>query len=133
MQEIFDYIKPILQIFAACGIIIEFAPIKINPLSYILKRIGSIMNSDLNAQIKVLNEELVEHEIVQLSWNIVDFSNSCLRGENHTKEEFDHVINDHQKYEEILKREGRVNGQVDMAYSVIIELYTKHIKDNSFL
>ena len=133
MQEIFDYIKPILQIFAACGIIIEFSPIKINPLSYILKRIGSIMNSDLNAQIRVLNEELVEHEIDQLRWNILDFSNSCMRGENHTKEEFDHVINDHQKYEEILKREGRVNGQVDMAYSVIIELYTKHIKDNSFL
>ena len=133
MQEIFDYIKPILHIFAACGIIIEFSPIKINPLSYILKRIGSIMNSDLNAQIRVLNEELVEHEIDQLRWNILDFSNSCMRGENHTKEEFDHVINDHQKYEEILKREGRVNGQVDMAYSVIIELYTKHIKDNSFL
>lgn len=133
ISELSEMIEPVLHILATCGIIIEFTPIKINPLSYILKRIGNIMNSDINVQIRRLNDELVEHEIDQLRWNILEFSNSCMQGKNHTKEEFDHVISDHQKYEQILKREGKTNGQVDIAFNAILDIYAKCIRDNSFL
>lgn len=64
---------------------------------------------------------------------ILDFANSCMNGKNHTKEEFEHVIDIHTQYEETIVQRGLKNGRVDLAFKYISELYTKCLNENSFL
>lgn len=136
------------------GIFIEVVPVKINPVSTLLKFIGSNINAELKAEISDVKAEIsavkteVEttkgtvqkvddkvdnNEIDRIRWEILDFSNSCRSGKRHTKEEFDHVINLNQKYHRILDERKKENGQVDLAFEYIRKIYCKCLENNSFL
>ena len=126
--------KMVIAMLAACGIAVELTPaIKTNPISWALGKIGAAMNKELIEKVNALSKQMVDHEIDQLRWNILDFANSCRNGRRHTKEEFDHVIADHTRYLEILEKNHRKNGQVDADYRYIEEIYYKCMKDNDFL
>lgn len=64
MKEIYEYLlrhtSDIIGILAALGIVFEITPIKINPISSILKWIGKQTNKELNEKIDQSNKELVE-------------------------------------------------------------------------
>lgn len=129
-----EYIKYVLGIIASLGIIVEVTPIvKINPVSMLLKYFGKMINKDLIDEIQELRKNFNSHEIDQIRWNILDFSNSCMQGRRHTKEEFDHVIKDYEKYEDIIRKEGLKNGQIDMAYEIIQDIYKECIRNDDFL
>ena len=120
--------------------LIEISPIKLNPWKWIFRAIGRAINSDLNDKIETMSGKLGgmevaidENEIDRIRWEILDFSNSCRNGRRHTKEEFDHIIVMHQKYIDILKRRGKTNGQVDLAYRYIEELYMRCQLEGDFL
>lgn len=133
-QEIIESVKTVLAVLASLGIAVEFVPfIKVNPLSWLAERVGTALNKKLNEKVESLAEHMLEHEIDQLRWNILDFANSCRNGRRHTKEEFNHVISDHTRYLKILEENDRENGQVDMDYRYIEEIYYKCMKDNDFL
>lgn len=133
-QEIVELVKTLLAVLASLGIVVEFVPfIKINPLSWLAEKVGTALNKKLAEKVESLAKQMIEHEIDQLRWNILDFANGCRNGRRHTKEEFNHVIADHTRYLEILKRNNMENGQVDMDYRYIEEIYYKCMKDNDFL
>lgn len=133
-EALVSAVKMILGVLMASGVLIEFTPfIKINPVSWALKKIGSAMNKDLNDKVNELSRRMVDHEVDQLRWNILDFANSCRNGRRHTKEEFDHVIADHTRYLRILESNNMENGQVTTDYRYIEEIYYKCMKDNDFL
>lgn len=120
--------------------LIEISPIKLNPWKWIFRAIGRAINGELYEKIdntdgKIDGMQLAmdENEIDRIRWEILDFANSCRNGRRHTKEEFDHIINMHQKYIAILKRRGRTNGQVDLAYRYIEELYMRCQLEGDFL
>lgn len=113
--------------------LIQIAPIKINPWSALAKAIGRAINSDLIGAVKTVSENVDQNEIDRLRWEILDFSNSCQNGRRHTREEFDHIIRMHEKYESILTRRNESNGQVDMAYDYIKTLYQKCLIERDFL
>lgn len=133
-EALVSAVKMILGVLMASGILIEFTPfIKINPVSWALKIIGSAMTKNLNDKVDELSRRMVDHEVDQLRWNILDFANSCRNGRRHTKEEFDHVIADHTRYLKILESNNMENGQVTTDYRYIEEIYYKCMKDNDFL
>lgn len=113
--------------------LIQIAPVKINPWSAIAKAIGRAINGDLIRAVNQVSESVDQNEIDRLRWEILDFSNSCQNGRRHTREEFDHIIRMHEKYESILKRRNESNGQVDMAYDYIKTLYQKCLIERDFL
>ena len=113
--------------------LIQIAPIKINPWSAIAKAIGRAINGDLTRAVNQISESVDQNEIDRLRWEILDFSNSCQNGRRHTREEFDHIIRMHEKYESILTRRNESNGQVDMAYDYIKTLYQKCLIERDFL
>lgn len=113
--------------------LIQIAPIKINPWSAIAKAIGRAINGDLTRAVNQVSESVDQNEIDRLRWEILDFSNSCQNGRRHTREEFDHIIRMHEKYESILTRRNESNGQVDMAYDYIKTLYQKCLIERDFL
>lgn len=129
------------------GIFIEITPVKINPVSTLLKFIGSNINAELkkeiasvkaevestNSTIQKVDNKVDDNEIDRIRWEILDFLNSCRSKKRHTKEEFDHIISLNQKYHRILDEREEENGQVDLAFEYIRKIYCKCLENNSFL
>ena len=137
----------LLTIVIFLSIFIEITPVKINPLSAIFKWIGTITNKDTNetlcsmdAKLEGVSERIdkIENRIDMIEINnmrtqILDFANSCMNSRRHTKEEFEHMIDLHGKYMDIINEKNMVNGRMDLAYKYISDLYVRCLNENSFL
>lgn len=141
------FLNGVLSLGVFLSIFIEITPVKINPVSTLLKFVGSNINADLKAEISAVKTEIAttkesvqkidnkvdNNEIDRIRWEILDFANSCRNHKKHTKEEFDHIISLNQKYHKILDEREEENGQVDMAFDYIGKLYRKCMETNGFL
>lgn len=137
INEIVSYI-PIL--IACLGVFVEITPIKINPITSLLKYCGSRLNEDLRNDIKdmksnieKLDNKVDANEIDRIRWGILDFSNSCRNKRKHTRDEFLHIIELNQKYHKIINEKGIENGQIDIEYAFIEKLYKNCLENNTFL
>ena len=131
--------KDFIPIATALSVVVEITPIKINPWSKILKSIGKIMNQDLCVEMKNINEKLKvvssrvdENEIDRIRYEILDFSNACRNNREHSKDQFQHVIDINKKYHKILEENGLENGIIDVEYDYILRVY-KDCQDNGML
>lgn len=113
--------------------LIQITPIKINPWSAIARAIGRAINGDVLESLKAAEMRIDENEIDRLRWEILDFANSCRNERKHTQEEFEHILDMHEKYEKILMRQHRENGKVTRAYEYIKDIYDKRNENNDFL
>lgn len=133
-------IGTLTALVAFIGIFVEISPLKINPLSAMIQWFGNALNKDTRKQLasislklEQVSERIDKIELNDMRSSILDFSNSCMNERRHTKEEFEHVIDLHTQYEEIISEKGLKNGRVDLAFRYISELYTKCLNENSFL
>lgn len=114
--------------------------IKIQPVRWIIKKIGSLLNAEikeemdgLKKEVSTLKREFTTHKIESWRYEILDFANSCMNHKKHTKEEFDHILQVHNEYERYIEENKLENGQVDIAHEYIKEIYMHCMKTNSFL
>lgn len=126
-------------ILALC-LCIEITPIKWNPLTAILVWLGDRMNRNLinkvdeqEKQIKALDKKIDMNEIDHIRWEILNFANSCRNQQQHSKDEFEHVINLHEKYNKILEERHLTNGLITIEYAYIEEIYKHRLEKNDFL
>ena len=126
-------------IFLSTGLI-EITPIKWNPLTAILSWIGNRMNGKLIAKVDTLEEKtdalekkIDMNEIDRIRWEILNFANSCRNGHRHTKDEFEHIIGLHEKYNTILEEHDMQNGLVTIEYEYIEGIYRHCLQANSFV
>ena len=134
MDYVVKHILPHLtEIVIVLGVFVEITPIKINPITSLLKYIGKSLNSDLKDEVDKLASKVDENEIDRIRWEILDFANSCRSGKKHTYDEFVHVIDLNKKYHKILKERGLTNGQIDLEYSYIEEIFKHCQTENKFL
>ncbi len=127
-------------LFISASILFEITPVKINPVSMFLKWLGQKLNeetrksiSNLEEKVDLLWEESDETRVEQIRWEILDFANSCRHKRKHTKDEFTHILQQHVKYEELIKKRNIENGVIDEEYKYIVELYNRCCHENSFL
>lgn len=81
------------------------------------------------------NNELTLDLYINVNRNrIIDFASKIIN-ENTivSREEFTRIFKVYNDYESILKKHGRTNGEVDVAYHIIIESYEEHMKNHTFL
>ena len=62
-------------------------------------------------------------------YEILDMASAISSGRRYSKEQYDHVIDIHGRYEDLLKSLGRTNGQVDASMEVIMESYKEKLKN----
>lgn len=120
--------------------LIEITPIKWNPLTSILSWLGTRMNGKLIAKvdkqeqkIDALDKKIDMNEIDHIRWEILNFANSCRNHQRHTKDEFEHIINLHEKYTEILAERDMTNGLITIEYEFIEGIYKHCLEKNDFL
>jgi hypothetical protein len=158
-EETIEAIKMAITWMAGIGIVIDLTPgIKVYPIRWLLKQIGSLLFKDAKDQIEILNgkvsqikedldefkdesrstdsqikEDLAEHKTESRRAEILDFANSCMNHRKHTQEEFKHIIKLHDEYSDYVEKHKIKNGEVKVAYKYIEEIYQRRISKNDFL
>lgn len=143
-MNILDYLKdiftnPTVIIFGAITLF-EIVPIKINPWSTLFRWIGKAINGELKEQLSDLSSDVSElksdfemKKAEDMRWEILEFANTCRIGNEHSKDEWRHVMNQVSEYEEYTERKGITNGVIEEDTRFIRELYHERNIRNDFL
>ena len=130
----------IVAVLGLFGVGVEMTPfIKINPISWIMSKLGRMLNAELLKEVASLKTEFRDHlreedeeKINNIRKEIVDFSLSCQRGEHHTRDEFDRIFERVQKYHELLEKYKKENGKIDIEVKYIGKVYTECLEEHKF-
>ena len=116
---------------------VEVSKIKINPWSSLFKWIGSKMMEDVKTEIKEIKDEQKELAKKQeelkrqraidaadaIKAEIFKFYNECQKGQRHSEAEFNHIIHQNEKYEDLIEETGEENGVYTAEYKYILTIY----------
>ena len=136
-MEINEIIGKILGCIAALSVVVEFVPVKINPITAVLKWIGKRTNQELEQKVDLLSkrvDELEVSDVVDCRVRILGFADEIRRGILHSKETFDQVMSDIDTYERYCDEHPMFkNNRTIAAKDLIIEKYHSCLDKNSFL
>ena len=142
MNEFFHWV---LDHWAFCAFIlsciIQITPaIKCSPFTSQARWVGKQITKDVVKKLEVVQGEVKEikaqqeaNEKDRIRFEVLEFANSCRHKRSHTKDEFLHIIDLHDKYERLLKETNDSNGVFTAEYEYILDLYHKCQEENDFL
>lgn len=121
--------------------LIQITPIKINPWSWLARRIGRAINGEVLEKVNTLTEDVkVLKDTDDEQWaslsrsHILRFGDELLHGVAHSKEHFDQILLDISKYETYCKEHpDYLNNVANATIKQIKKTYQKCLEDNSFL
>jgi protein subunit release factor A len=129
-----------LWILFASGFVFEITPIKIKPLSALLKWIGKNLNKDvrddiskLEVKVDCVKNDMQSHTVESQRRDILNYASELRNGEKKTEEHFVYIMKLHDRYEEYTKRNKIKNSQADLAYEYILDMYKKCRDGDGFL
>lgn len=121
--------------------LIQIAPIKINPWSWLGKHVGRMINGEVIEKVEALSDDVKhnkdsdDEQWASLSRShILRFGDELLHGVSHSKEHFDQILLDIHKYETYCK--DHPNYKNDVANATIEHIkhtYQKCLTENTFL
>lgn len=91
------------------------------------------IRDDLTNKINDVSVSNDKNEIKRLRWEILSFANTCKNGVRHTQDEYKHIIEAHDDYEDLLQKTGGKNGFLDAEYNYILESYAERQNKKDFL
>ena len=120
--------------------LVQIAPIKINPWSWLGRAIGRAINAEviqkvdkLEGDLQSLKDRSEEHEAKSCRIRILRFGDEILHGVHHSKEHFDQILLDITEYDNYCKDHPRFkNNMTAITTSVIMSTYQDCWKDNKF-
>ena len=131
--------------------IIQIAPIKINPFTWLAKKIGNALTADLKSDLKndfnELNDKVNNIEtklethinenkkerVADYRARIIRFNDEIMEGKTHTKEYYNNILEDIDKYEAYCNSHPDYpNNKAVMAIHNIKAKYEEHMENNSF-
>lgn len=121
--------------------LVQIAPIKINPWSWLLKAIGRLLNAEILEEVKTLKNDVKENKRDDdAQWaslrrsHILTFGDELRRGVSHSKEHFDQILLDISKYEVYCKNHPDfVNNIANATIIQIKKTYQECLEENKFL
>lgn len=130
----------IVAVLGFFGIGIEVTPfIKINPVSWVMCKIGHMLNAELLKEVTSLKKEFHEHlkdedikEINSIRKEIVSFSLACQRGEHHTRDEFGRIFSRIDTYHKLIEKHKIKNGQIDIEVKYINQIFLDCEREHKF-
>lgn len=121
--------------------LIQITPIKLNPWSWIGRRIGRMLNGEVLDKVDNLTKELEDHkknsaerEATQCRSRILRFGDEILHGVLHSHEHYLQILLDVDAYEEYCDAHPDYRNNVAVATITHIKnMYQKHLQEDSFL
>lgn len=130
------------------GYFVEVSKIKINPLSFILTRLGNAFNKptldlmkeheksnrmemdaflhslkDIQKEQTHISRKVDVNEAKRLRKEIMDFAAAVRRREYKSEESYKNIICAHDEYHKLIESTGITNGVVDEDYAFIVKVY----------
>lgn len=121
--------------------ILQVAPIKINPWTWIARAIGRAINAELINEVDGMKKEIQavktatqEHEAKSARVRILRFGDEILHNVKHSQEHFNQVLLDITEYEEYCEKHPEFRNNVTgITTKRIKATYEKCLEENSFL
>ena len=121
--------------------LIQIAPVKVNPWSWLARAIGRAINGEVLAKLgeveKRLNKHITTDDRRAADGNrtrILHFNNELLRNLKHTKEEFVEVLAEIDAYEKYCREHPDYpNNRAILAIENIRETYKRRLDKHDFL
>lgn len=114
--------------------LIQVAPIRIDPWSWLAKKAGEAITGDLVKEVRNLREEFDVNLANQARTRILRFNDELLRKERHSKEFFDNILEDIDAYEKYCSDHPKYrNSKAALAITNIRRCYEKCEVDCDFL
>lgn len=121
--------------------LIQIAPVKVNPWSWLARTIGKAINADVSVRLSEIEKKLDGHIDMDDKRTadghraqILHFNNELLRPINHTKEEFIEVLAKIDAYEKYCEAHPDYpNNRAVLAIENIREIYKDRLKKRDFL
>ena len=114
-QFIVNY-KEFLTILALIGI--EISPIKLNPFTWLGKKIGKLLGIDaLNKQVEALEKKVDINERDRIRYEILQFSGSLRNGLRRTENDYTHIEELYEKYHNELKANSYITSEMQFIRS----------------
>ena len=149
LQQLTETInKNLGYIIVALMSIVEVSKIKINPWTALFKWIGDLMMSGVKSDIKRVDKEIesMKHELGSMKYTseqneakmarirILHCSDEVYRGDLHSQEYFDNVLDDIKVYQDYCRDHQEFkNEKAVIAIRRIEEVYERCLRDHSFL
>lgn len=128
-----------VEVGVAASLVIDISPIKINPWKALIKWVGKMITADVMKEIQEIKQTqkaqqatIDENEKDRIRNEVLAFATSCRRGIHHTKDEFEHIITVHSKYERLLEKTNDENGVFTEEYKYIVEIYHECLREDKF-
>lgn len=86
----------------------------------------------VEVQLKAQDDKIDNNEKDRIKHEILDFVRALRKNELPTKEEFDHILEQYDKYEVILAKLEQPNGRVIQAMKFINQVYLDAITQDKF-
>ena len=83
------------------------------------------LNQEQSIMLNDLDEKVDENEVDRIRWEILAFAKQCRHHTELSSDDFNHIFDLHQKYEMLLSKLGRTNGQIDIEFQFISNYYLK--------
>lgn len=129
----------ILSVCGVLGIGLEISPAKVRPISAILKFIAEALYSPVDKKIDALQTEFRTFvkdydmgKIRNLRAEIIGFSISCQRDEQHTQEDFNRIFEQTDHYHALLEQYNMTNGKIDIEVAYINKVYKDCLAKGKF-
>lgn len=89
---------------------------------------------DLDKKLDEANKDIVSILVDNKRDTIIDFASRVSNsGVLVTKEQFNRVFKMYKEYEDLISKNGLTNGEVDIAYRIIVESYEEHLSNHTFI
>ncbi len=127
----------IAGVIAVLSIFIEITPVKINPISALLRWVGKQINKELIDKVNTLETKvgaLEKSDVIDCRVRILTFADEIRRGVRHSEETFDQVLSDIDTYERYCtEHPDFMNNKTVAAKAKILDVYSGCMDNNDFL
>ena len=103
--------------------LIQISPVKLDPWDRIFAWIGGKLNGNLQKQVREIWINMHRQAILQ-------FARECRAGQEHSEEEWSHVLNVADEYEQYCQKNSVINGVVKQDTLYIRQLYQELSRDH---
>lgn len=138
LAELTGYVAGILLAISA---IIQISPIKLNPWSWIAKKIGRAINGEVIEKVEKMKTDLeamktanAERDAKNARTKILRFGDELLHGTKHSKDAFDDMLLAITEYENYCEEHKEFKNKItERTISHITAIYDKCMEERSFL
>lgn len=131
----------IALVISAISIVVQITPIKVNPWTWLARKIGKAINGDMMDEFKAMRKdldamkaEMEETNAKNLRTKIIRFASEIRVHQLHTKDYFDEVMDDITAYERYCDTHKNFKNNITvMSSELITKTYKKCLEENSFL